>query len=150
MQLDFIEHRRPAGPSHAWRPFGDGRNTDRNFDADWWSGRNFVEGSRLFSVESNGKEVARIEIDRTPHLASNQGASHLGPVREIQYLEVSQDRRGRGLGTEIVDWLETEFRDARLIASTNSAVGFWTSLDGWDRVDHAGGLRGDWVLFVSH
>jgi len=40
MQLDFIEHRRPAGPSHAWRPFGDGRNADRSSwsPAEWCTG----------------------------------------------------------------------------------------------------------------
>lgn len=84
-----------------------------------------------------------------PHLASNQEASSLGPVREIHYFEVSRAYVGRGLGTEIVYRLEIEFSDARLIASANTARGFWNSLEGWDRVGHAEGLRGDWALFVS-
>lgn len=149
VHFDFIEHQRPAGPTYLWRPFGDGRSSDPNFNAPWWSERNFVDASRLFSVEVDGMEVARIEIDREPHLASNQGASHLGLVREIHYLEVSQAQVGQGLGTEIVGWLATEFNDAPLIASTDSAMGFWLSLDGWERVGHAHGLHGDWVLFVS-
>ncbi|MFC5177335.1 GNAT family N-acetyltransferase [Nocardioides taihuensis] len=149
MHFDFIEHQRPPGPAYLWRPFGDGRRSDPNFNARWWSERNFLDTSRLLSVEVNGVELARIEIDRVPHLASSQGASHLGLVREIHYLEVSRAHVGQGLGTEIVGWLEAEFSDARLIASTDSAVGFWASLGGWELVDHADGIRGDWALYVS-
>jgi hypothetical protein len=149
VHFDFIEHQRPPGPTYLWRPFDARRKSVPNFNARWWSERNFLETSRLLSVEVKGLELARIEIDRVPHLASNQGASHLGLVREIRYLEVSRAHVGQGLGPEIVGWLEPEFSDARLIASTDSAVGFWDSLDGWERANDAHGLRGDWVLFVS-
>ena len=148
VHLDFIEHHPSAGHAFGWRPFGDGRDPDPNFNASWWTQRNFPLTSRLLSVEADGGEVARIEIDRDPRRTPYQ-VPVLSPVREIHYIEVSRTRLDAGIGTAIVNWLISEFSDARLIASSNSAVGFWSSLPGWERFDRPEGLPPDWVVFVS-
>lgn len=148
VHLAFIEHQRPAGPAYQWRPFGDGRDTDPNFDASWWSARNFLPTSRVLSVGADSTEVARIEIDRHPRRSPYQVPVR-GLVREIHYIEVSRAQLGNGIGTWVVHRLVDELSDARLIASSNSAVGFWSRLHGWERFDHSEGLGHDWVLFAS-
>lgn len=93
-------------------------------------------------------EIARIEIDhnarRTPYQVPVQRL-----VRELHYIEVSREHLDEGIGTEIVNRLVDELNDARLIASSNTAVGFWSRLAGWERFDHPDGLTPDWVVFVS-
>lgn len=148
MNLDFIEHRRPLGPTHQWRPFGDGPNSDPNFNSSWWSTRNFLQSSRLLSITADGTEVARVEIDHHPGGTPYQVPVH-DLVRELHYVEVSQAHRSKGIGTAIVNHLVEEFNDARLIASSNSAADFWSRIPGWDRFDHPAGLTTDWVVFVS-
>lgn len=148
MQLHLVEHPRSAGPGHEWRPFGDRRAADPDFDAIWWSGRNFLPTSRLLSVEAHGVEVARVEIDHHPRRAPYRVPVH-DLVRELHYIEVSRARLGEGIGTSVVHRLVDELSDARLIASSNSAVGFWSRLRNWERFDHPEGLTPDWVVFVS-
>jgi hypothetical protein len=70
-------------------------------------------------------------------------------VREIHYIEVSGSWLGQGIGTSVVNRLVQDLNDARLIASSNTAVGFWSRFTDWARFDHPDGLPPDWVVFVS-
>ena len=72
----------------------------------------------------------------------------VGLVREIYYLEVSKAARGQGLGPVVVERLVSESWSARLLATTNTAVGWWTEL-GWQRFERGEDLRGGWVAFVG-
>jgi hypothetical protein len=99
MHLDLIELQRPAGPGYEWRPFGDRRAADPNFDVSWWSGRNFLLTSRLLSVEAHGAEVARIEIDHHPRRAPYRVPVN-DLVRELHYIEVSRAHLGEGMLTD--------------------------------------------------
>jgi hypothetical protein len=62
---------------------------------------------------------------------------------------VSQVVAQQGIGTSVVHHFVDELSDARLIASSNRAVGFWSRFRSWERFDHVEGLTPDWVVFVS-
>lgn len=115
---------------------------DRNFNPRWWS-RSFPASSLRLRAVLSGAEVARVEMDANPR----PGPGDLGPIREIYSIEVSAAHRGQGIGGRVVQHLSERFNDARLIASTNEAVGWWTSLN-WLRFNHPD-LTGSWTAFVS-
>ncbi len=134
----------PRAEGFVRRAIGLGDDGDRNFNAGWWSpGRTVPSNTLLLRAELDSVEVARVEMDADPRL----GPAGLGPVREIYSIEVSDPHRGRGIGRKVVQRLVARFHDARLIATTNDAAGWWASLN-WVAFDHPD-MWGDWKAFVS-
>lgn len=68
---------------------------------------------------------------------------------EIQFIEVAIEARGRGIGTRVLQSLGKRHPDRRLLAYSEGADGFWTSL-GWQRFDHPDGQpQLDRALFIQ-
>lgn len=102
------------------------------FTADWWNRR--IGDSpqyRFIQVLSDGVEVARIELDEKVYTALYEGAPDLGAIAlEIQVIEVSGKYRRRGVGKAVVHGLAELYPDRRLVAYSEEADDFWSSL-GW-------------------
>lgn len=143
MDISYIEHQRPRVSGPGWRPFGDWGSSDHHFDPQWWSQRDFLASSRLLSFDTEDAEIARVEIDRDTRYIPG-----VGTAREIHFLEVNSSFRGQGIGSRVVEQLVVDLHDARLYASTETSVIWWSSRPGWERVNSED-LRGAWVAFAS-
>jgi GNAT superfamily N-acetyltransferase len=82
-------------------------------------------------------EVARVELDNEVGIDHYADVPPLGATAlEIQFIEVHDDHRGRGIGHAVIDLLHSRYPDRRLVAFSEGADGFWSSL-GWRRHLHA-------------
>jgi len=93
-------------------------------------------------------EVARIELDDDIGMAHYGAAELSDDVLEIQLIEVHDDYRGRGIGREVVNLISQLNPGKRLVALSEGADEFWSSL-GWERIDHPGGPGRFMPLFVQ-
>jgi GNAT superfamily N-acetyltransferase len=93
--------------------------------------------------------VGRVEFD------NKVGLRHYGVdpqidsrALEIQFIEVSNQHRRQGIGTQIVREIETWHPERTLVAFSEEADDFWASL-GWHRYDHPSEPRWYRTLFVQ-
>jgi hypothetical protein len=64
----------------------------------------------------------------------------LGPERlKIHLIEVATAARRRKIGTRVVQGLTERLPDRRLLAYSEGADLFWSSLASWERFDHPDG-----------
>lgn len=93
-----------------------------------------------YTIRAGEVELARLHLNRRTAFVSEWTAvPDLGgsPLR-IQLIEVAADARGQGLGAAIVRRVAEQHPQSRLLAlSHRDATGFWDSLPGWVRCDHA-------------
>lgn len=136
VDITFVEINRPAG-DRFWSPFSH-EEAGRGFTLAWWN-RTMYPSSRstFFRALEDGDEVARIELDDEVGIDHYAGVPHLGSTGlEVQFIEVHADHRLRGVGHAVIDCLYDRFPDRRLVAFSEGADGFWSSLD-WNRYVHA-------------
>lgn len=109
------------------------------FTFDWWY-HGPVHGdsqSTFLRVVESGEEVARVHLDDEVWIDHYAGVPSLGAAGlAVQFIEVHTGRRLRGIGHEVIRRLSARHPDRRLIAFSEGADGFWSSL-GWDRHLHA-------------
>jgi GNAT superfamily N-acetyltransferase len=104
---------------------------------------------RTTCADLEGVEVARVELDHHFGGSLHVGAPELGATAlEIQFMEVAASHRRQGIGAPVVERLEDEYPDRRLLALSEGADEFWASL-GWERFDYSDGLRLYRPLFVQ-
>lgn len=109
------------------------------FNGGWWYNNPVYPGSEsiFLRVLENGTEVARVELDNEVDFEHYANAPALGATAlEIQFIEVHIDHRGRGIGHEVIHLLHGRYPDRRLVAFSEGADSFWSSL-GWSRHLHA-------------
>jgi GNAT superfamily N-acetyltransferase len=137
MRLTLAELDRPVG-ERFWFPFTYDE-AGRGFNHQWWYSHPVYPDSRsiFLRVLENDTEVARV------HLADEVDISHYADVPplgatalKIHLIEVHDDHRGRGIGRAVIDLLHNRYPDRRLVAFSEGADGFWSSL-GWRRHLHA-------------
>lgn len=137
VHITLVEIDRPVG-DRFWFPFNY-EEAGRGFTLTWWYRRPVYPDSRstfLRGLEA-GDEVARIELDDGVGINHYAGVPHLGSTGlEGQFIEVHADHRLRGIGHAVIDSLYERYPDRRLVAVSEDADGFWSSL-GWDRHVHA-------------
>lgn len=145
--LELVEHHRPLNSSvHVWQPYPD----SANFTERWWR-REWDLGDRysLWSVNRDGVEVARLELDQDVYYDHYDGVPDLGPqVLEVDFFEVAASLRGSGVGRDSIHLLAHHFPTRRLLAFSEQADDFWASL-GWSRYDHPRGFPAYRPLFVA-
>lgn len=83
--------------------------------------------------DDSDTRVALLELDQSNDRAYWQGTAYQltpeGPeVLEIQFIDVRDTHRGRGIGTTIIDQLTARYPDLQLIALSERADHFWESL----------------------
>lgn len=146
-QIELFEHLRPAGVGrYEWQPYAE----DSNFTRHWWH-RLWDLGDRysLWSASQSGVEVARVELDQEVSYNHYDRVPDLGPgVLEIDFFEVSATMRARGIGRAVLHLITERFPDKRLVAFSEEADGFWSSL-GWKRYDHPRGFPAYRPFFVA-
>lgn len=130
MAIDLVECVRPAGERY-WQPFGDSDQAV-GFSKQWWHRGHASEGHRYFRAFQVGIEVGRLDLDS--HVAVDHYANvpPLGGALEIQFIEVRMDRRGEGLGKQVIEAIVELFPSRRLVAFSMEADGFYERL-GWSR-----------------
>lgn len=142
---------RPNGtPQYTWLPFPD---THAPFTVGWWDDawRFHHPGKRRwFQATAVGVEVGRVEIESGDGDDYYVGREILGedPILGIEFIDVAETHRRRGVGTAIVRQLEDRFRGHRLVAFSEDADVFWRSL-GWIRIEHPEGAELYRPLFVQ-
>lgn len=145
--LELHQHRRPAGTTrYEWDPYP----RDTHFTDSWWH-RLWELGTRysLWSAHRAGQEVARLELDTEVYYDHYTGVPELGPgILEIDFFEVSSRVRGEGVGSSVVRLVAQRFPESRLLAFSEEADGFWSSLE-WARYDHPAGPSSYRPLFVA-
>ncbi|ACZ29548.1 hypothetical protein Xcel_0509 [Xylanimonas cellulosilytica DSM 15894] len=92
-----------------------------------------------YSAMQSGQEVARLEIDWKSGLYEGMDPVD-GPLLEIEFLDVQEEWRRRGIGTLTVHEVARTHPGHRLMARSEDADDFWGSF-GWARHDHADGPR---------
>lgn len=127
-------------------PFDD----DAGYTYGWWDRWLGIDGdTQYLQARRDGNEIARVMLDERVGIEHYVGTPRLGSVAlEIQFIDVRDDSRGRGIGTAVVDSLTRMFPDRRLVAFSEEADGFWSSL-GWDRFDHPEGPPHWRALFIQ-
>ncbi|WP_198663566.1 GNAT family N-acetyltransferase [Jiangella endophytica] len=133
MRLVLIEkRRRPDDDRYTWQRF----ELSEHFNERWWNEpRLFDDSATYFEVRLDGVEVARVELDDRVGFARDFGAPQLGAAAlEIQFIEVAPAYRGRGIGTEVVTRIAALHPGCRLMALSEHADEFWSSL-GWQRYE---------------
>ncbi len=142
--IDDLVRERRDGP---WWPFGDVHD---GFTRHWWTRAD--HGSGRYShhrVWLDGAEVARYELDHEPDVAHYDPVFAQMPLLEVEFVEVHDQHRGRGIGAELVRKIASRHPDRQLFALSEGADGFWAGL-GWSRHDHPGD-RPEWhrPLFLA-
>lgn len=100
-------------------------------------------------VRLNGIEVAPVGLDHGFRGSVHVGAPTLGTsALEIQFIEVAESYRCRGIGAEVVRLLIERHPDRRFLAMSEDADKFWAAI-GWDRYDHGDGPQRYRPLFVQ-
>lgn len=137
MSLTLLELNRPVG-ERIWFPFTY-EEAGLGFNHGWWYDRPVYPGSKstFLRVLENNDEVARVELHNEFEIDHYADVPPLGATAlEIQFIEVHDDHRGRGIGHAVIDLLRSRYPDRRLVAFSEGADGFWSSL-GWRRHLHA-------------
>ena len=137
MSLTLVELERPEG-ERFWFPFTY-EEAGLGFTDQWWHHGPVHPGSTsiYLRVLENNTEVARVELDNEVEFDHYADVLTLGTTAlEIQFIEVHVDHRGRGIGHEVIDLLRDDYPDRRLVAFSEGADRFWSSL-GWRRHLHA-------------
>ena len=101
------------------------------FNPRWWSV--YRDDARLTYVQvlHDGAEVARVLLDEIVGIEYYADAPALGATAlQIELLEVSEEFRLEGIGTEVVRHLAELHPERRLVAFSEGADDFWASL-GW-------------------
>jgi GNAT superfamily N-acetyltransferase len=94
-------------------------------------------------------EVARVDLHENFEGSMHAGAPCLGrQALEIQFFEVAQSWRRQGIGVEVVSRLADLYPTRRLLALSEEADEFWSSL-GWARFDYWDGPVQYRPLFVQ-
>lgn len=136
----------PSHTHYTWIPF----RLDIEFEPTWWNEPRYLDDTfRYVEVRMNDTEVARIALSEDISVENYPTAPQLGDeALEIQLIEVSSNCRRRGVGTEVVRVLAEAHPHRRLIAFSEQADDFWTSL-GWRRHDHPLGPAFYRPLFIQ-
>lgn len=133
MNLTLVELDRPTG-ERLWFPFTY-EEAGLGFTDTWWyRGPVYLYSKSTFlrAVENNN-EVARVHLDDEVEIDHYAGVPHLGGTAlQIQFIEVHADHRLRGIGHAVIDLLHESHPDRRLVAYSEGADGFWSSL-GWSQ-----------------
>lgn len=135
---------------HAWLPFPEGH---QRYTDGWWDDAyrfHLSEDSRWFVAREDGVEVGRVEVDVTTGDGYYVGAAVLGdmPILDIEFIDVAMDHRRRGVATAIVGHLIATFAGHRLVAFSEEADAFWSSLK-WARIEHPKGTTHYRPLYVQ-
>lgn len=145
--LTLTAKRPEALDSHyLWTPF----RSDDNFEPSWWNEPRYRDNTyQYLEIRLDDIEVARVALGEdiaTDHYTS---APPLGDeALEIQLIEVSAAFRRRHIATDVVRMISESNPHRRLLAFSEEADHFWTSL-GWDRHDHPVGPAFYRPLFVQ-
>lgn len=107
----------------------------------FWLGRDGGrrDGYRLFIAHNERRdEVARMELDETETREALRCSTYSlpqdgPPLLEIQFIDVRDQFRLQGIGTDLVRHVEQENPEFQLLALSEGSEGFWQSL-GWDRI----------------
>lgn len=135
--LKLIELKRPIGV-RLWSPF-EYEEAGLGFTRNWWyHGPVYPDSTSSFlRAFENATEVARVELDDEVHIDHYADVPDLrGTALEIQFIEVQTDHRLEGIGSAVVRLLQGLYPDRRLVAFSEGADGFWSSL-GWSCHLHA-------------
>lgn len=146
-QLTLAEKRRgPNDDRYAWLPFED----SALFSPEWWDRVPYLDDDPWFVLAlQENTEVARVELDNDVHIDHYADTPNLdGSGLEIAFFEVSAAHRRQGIGSAVVQALATEHRHRRLVAFSEEADAFWSSL-GWERFLHASAPERYRPLFVQ-
>lgn len=140
-----VRERRPDHGRYAWHPF----EPNAGFEPSWWNEPRFEGDSfEYLSFHLDRAEVARVALGDDADTSDYPGALRLASdALEIQFIEVSATYRYRGIGTAVVDLLCRTYPDRPLLAFSEAATQFWTSV-GWHRYDHPSGSTVHRPLFV--
>jgi hypothetical protein len=137
MSLTLVELERPVG-ERFWFPFTH-EEAGLGFNNQWWYRRLVYRHSKsiFLRVLENNDEVARVHLDNEVGIDHYADVPPLGATAlEIQFIEVHNNPRGRGIGHAVIELLHNRYPDRRLVAFSEGADGFWSSL-GWRRHLHA-------------
>lgn len=136
----------PTHTHYTWIPF----RLDLRFEPTWWNEPRYLDDTyRYIEVLMNDTEVARIALSEDIGIENYPTAPQLGDeALEIQLIEVSSDYHRQGVGTEVIRLLTEAHPHRRLIAFSEQADDFWTSL-GWHRHDHPLGPAFYRPLFIQ-
>jgi ribosomal protein S18 acetylase RimI-like enzyme len=132
MKLELVTVQR-GGRSKYAAPFDD----HCGYTPGWWN-RPMGEGDRtqFIQVLRDGPEVARVELDEVVGIDHYARVPPRGErALEIQFIEVKDEERRLGIGTEVVRALIARYPNRRLVAYSEGGDGFWSSL-GWERYEH--------------
>ena len=134
MSVELQDIRRgPGDDRYTWTPFG----LNDQFNGDWWDSPPYLSDDPHFVLaRAQGIEVARVELDYDFRGSLHVGAPDLGAsALEIQFIEVAAPHRRHGFGAEVVERLAATYPDRHLLAMSEGADEFWSSL-GWNRYDY--------------
>jgi GNAT superfamily N-acetyltransferase len=113
----------------------DGFSDQTGFNEQWWRPRIFQQDSTLLSVhDERGVELARVEMIERTHPGEYLGDVDPRQFVKIQFIEVRQRHRGRGVGFATLQLLAELYPGRRLLAFSE-ADGFWDQT-GWTRYIH--------------
>jgi hypothetical protein len=148
LTLDFVDLRRGSANRYSWIPPFDSAVAYEN--EHWWDSAPYlVEDPWYVQVLEDSVEVARVELDEEVGIEHYTAVPAIGAERlEIQFVEVAMAARGRRVGTRVVRGLAARHPGRRLVAYSEGADGFWTSL-GFARFDHPAGPESQRPLFIQ-
>lgn len=113
----------------------DGFSHQAGFNEQWWHPRIFQRDSTLLSVHDEGDfEIARVEMIERTHPGEYLGDVDARQFVKIQFIEVHQRHRRRGVGLATLQLLAELYPDRRLLAFSE-ADGFWDRT-GWTKHIH--------------
>lgn len=118
-----------------YKPFSD----HEGFTKDWWNGDVWDDGPGeivFVSVRIGEAAVARAQLTLGKEPPNTYpGRTGPGPFAAIEYFEVVEGSRGKGIGRRAVAAIAAAFPGYRLRAMSEDADGFWASL-GWGVFQH--------------
>lgn len=120
-------------------------------EPDWWGhivGPVWDQPSEFFSVEIDGTEVARAEVER-PTIDGYVGVAPGTMVVELVFFEVRESHRRLGLGREAVAMIMQHYGDEVFAAFSEDADDFWAGI-GWRSYPRIDGDAGYRTLFMHH
>lgn len=131
---------------YVWTPF----ELNEEFNGDWWDSPPYmIDDPHYVEAMLGGVEVARVELDHDFRGSMHVGAPTLGTTAlEIQFIEVAESYRRRGVGAEVVRRLVKSYPNRRILALSEGADEFWAAL-GWSRYDHHDGPLKYRPLFIA-
>lgn len=140
MGLQLVDHHGKADERRWWTPFVTSADYQHPI---WWSDGTGTIGEPWFvQALEDGVEVARVQLDdRGSANPTYMKVPMPGPEPwlEIQFIEIAMSARRRKIGSRVVGELVERHPERRLLAYSEGADFFWSSLEGWDRFDHADG-----------